>query len=684
MPQPPPDLEATARHPFRPEWTLTDSALRREAMVEQQIASRGIGSKLVLDAIRHVPREAFLPAHLREFAYEDSALPIDANQTISQPYIVALMTEALDLRGNEKVLEIGTGSGYAAAILAEIAREVYTIERIGQLAERAASIVADLGYDNVHVKHADGTKGWIEQSPFDAIVVAAGGPGVPAALKSQLKIGGRLVIPVGSDPRIQELVRVTRLSETEFKQEDLADVRFVPLIGKEGWFAESEVPAPLQRRAKIDNDEALRRDIRAVAFVFDGPEEVSGTRLAERTGERRIVLIGEATHGTSEFYRARNAISRELIEKHGFSFVAIESDWPDAARIDDYVRHFESPRSSWAAFARFPTWMWRNVEVKEFVEWLRGHNTEIKPEHRVAFYGLDLYSLHTSIGEVVKYLEGIDPEAAQIARERYACLTPWQGDPATYGRAALSGPYRSCEKDVVQMLRDLLAQRSAYSVRDGERFLDAVQNARLVKNAERYYRTMYYGSRESWNLRDTHMFDTLESLLAFHGPASKAIIWAHNSHVGDALATEMAARGEINIGHLCREKHGEKVHIIGMGTNSGTVAAASHWGGPMEVKQVRSAVAQSYERLFHETGIANFNLDLAAHAGSESGGLADPRLERAIGVIYRPDTELASHYFQAVIARQFDDYLWFDETRAVAPLPAQRAGGLPETYPFGV
>jgi protein-L-isoaspartate(D-aspartate) O-methyltransferase len=234
------------------------------------------------------------------------------------------------------------------------------------------------------------------------------------------------------------------------------------------------------------------------------------------------------------------------------------------------------------------------------------------------------------------------------------------------------------------MLSDLLTQRGRYVVRDGERFLDAVQNARLVRNAERYYRTMYYGSRESWNLRDTHMFDTLESLLAFHGAESKAVIWAHNSHVGDALATEMAARGEINIGRLCRQKYGDQAHIIGFGTNGGTVAAASEWDGPMEIKRVRPAAARSFERLFHETTIGNFLLDLAPYARTNTGGLADPRLERAIGVIYRPDTELASHYFQAVICRQFDHYLWFDETRAVEPLPAKTAKGLPDTYPFGV
>ena len=247
----------------------------------------------------------------------------------------------------------------------------------------------------------------------------------------------------------------------------------------------------------------------------------------------------------------------ELIERKGFSFVAIEGDWPDAARIDHYVRHMEYPPSEWMAFARFPVWMWRNREVREFVDWLRAHNAGVEPGKRVAFHGLDLYSLYNSIRSVLDYLDSVDPQTAQIARLRYGCLTPWQADPATYGHAALTGNYQTCEHEVTSMLTDLMQKRRAYAEHDGERFLDAVQNARLVANAERYYRTMYYGSRASWNLRDSHMFETLKNLLNFHGPTSKAIVWAHNSHVGDSAATEMSARDEYNIGHLCRKEFGK-------------------------------------------------------------------------------------------------------------------------------
>ena len=667
---------------------VNSCAARRAQMVERNIAGRGVRDELVLDAMRGVPRELFLPNSLREFAYEDSPLPIAGEQTISQPYIVAFMVEALMLKGGEKVLEIGAGSGYAAAVLSKIAAHVYTVERLGQLAEKAAATLAELGYDNVHVLHGDGTKGWPEHAPYDAIVVAAGGPQVPESLKEQLKIGGRLVIPVGADQRAQELVRVVRISKDEYRSEDIADVRFVPLIGEEGWAgAEGEARAPARRalRPVSPGEEALVRNLADAAESFASIETADLGPLMERIGSARIVLLGEATHGTSEFYRMRERITRELIVKKGFRFVAIEADWPDAARVDHYVRHFQYPPSEWTAFARFPTWMWRNTEVRDFVGWLRKHNGTAEKSQRVAFHGLDLYSLYDSIRSVLNYLDEVDPESAKVARERYGCLTPWQRDPATYGHAALTGTYPTCEADVVRALGDLLAKRRAYAEHDGERFLDAEQNARLVANAERYYRIMYYGSRASWNLRDNHMFETLKNLLAFHGADSKAVVWAHNSHVGNAAATEMGARGEYNIGQLCRKEFGDKAYLVGFGTHSGTVAAASDWDGPMEVKKVRPALPNSYEQLCHSTGLARFMLGLRGR-GDLCGpnGLGKERLERAIGVIYRPETELASHYFQANLPQQFDEYVWFDDTHAVTPLDTAEIKGLPDTYPFGV
>jgi len=660
----------------------------RKQMVERHIAARGVRDELVLDAMREVPRELFLPDNLREFAYEDAPLPIAGEQTISQPYIVAFMAEALMLKGGERVLEIGAGSGYAAAVLAKIAGDVYTVERLGPLAEKAAVLLTELGYDNVHVLHGDGTKGWPEYAPYDAIVVAAGGPQVPEALKQQLKIGGRLVIPVGADQRSQELVRVTRVSASEYRSEDIADVRFVPLIGEEGWATAAGGSRTRVRGVQhpvYSNEEILVRNLADAAEAFLSIEDADIAPLIERIGSARIVLLGEATHGTSEFYKMRARITRDLIIAKGFRFVAIEADWPDAARVDHYVRHFQYPPSEWTAFARFPTWMWRNAEVRDFVSWLRKHNGTVERHDRVAFHGLDIYSLYDSIRSVLNYLDEVDPESARVARERYGCLTPWQKDPATYGHAALTGSYPKCEADVVRALTDLLAKRRAYAEHDGERFLDAEQNARLIANAERYYRIMYYGSRASWNLRDQHMFETLKNLLAFHGPDSKAIVWAHNSHVGNAGATEMAARGEYNLGQLCRNELGAQAYLVGFGTHSGTVAAASDWDGPMEVKTVRPALVNSYEHICHTTGLARFLLGMRGRDDlCGPAGLGKERLERAIGVIYRPETERASHYFQASLPQQFDEYIWFDNTRAVTPLETTIIKGLPDTYPFGV
>jgi protein-L-isoaspartate(D-aspartate) O-methyltransferase len=657
---------------------MTNFQKRRAEMVDRYIAHRGVRSALVLEAMRFVPRENFLPPDLREFAYDDAPLPIAEGQTISQPYIVAMMTEALELEGGETVLEIGTGSGYAAAVLSRIAKDVYTVERIGQLAEKSAATLSSLGYHNVHVLHGDGTRGWLDHAPYDAIIVAAGGPQVPESLKAQLKIGGRLVIPVGADRRLQELVRVTRVSERQYTTEELADVRFVPLVGAEGWTAQGRRPAKA-------GDGTVAEALAGSSEKFTAIDTADLGPMLRRIGDARVVLLGEATHGTSEFYRMRERISRELIERKGFSFVAIEGDWPDAARIDHYVRHAEYAPSEWTAFARFPVWMWRNREVREFVDWLRAHNGRLEPNSRVAFHGLDLYSLYNSIESVLNYLDSVDPQTAAVARRRYGCLTPWQSDPTVYGHATLTGKYETCEREVTAMLTDLMQKRRAYAEHDGDRFLDALQNARLVANAERYYRIMYYGSRASWNLRDSHMFETLKNLLSFHGPQSKGIVWAHNSHVGDSAATEMAAREEYYIGHLCRQDFGDDCYSIGFGTNTGTVAAASNWDEAMEIKTVRPALAGSYERLCHETGDPRFVLPLRRLAPRMlSAELSQPRLERAIGVIYRPETELQSHYFEAVLPRQFDEYIWFDETRAVSPLRSEELHGLPDTYPFGL
>jgi erythromycin esterase-like protein/predicted phosphoribosyltransferase/predicted alpha/beta-hydrolase family hydrolase len=406
----------------------------------------------------------------------------------------------------------------------------------------------------------------------------------------------------------------------------------------------------------------------------------------DRFADARVVLLGEASHGTREFYRARAAITRRLIERHGFDIVAVEADWPDAAAIDRFVRLRPHRPSPTPMFSRFPTWMWRNTEVDVFVRWMRRHNSTLPQERRAAFYGLDLYNMRAAMAAVLDYLDEVDPASAAAARERYACLTPWSAEPAAYGRASLTKGYALCEGPVLNILRELVGNAADYVGQDGELFFDAAQNARLVADAERYYRVMYYGSHESWNLRDRHMFETLEHVLALRGPRSKAVVWAHNSHIGDARATAMGAdRGELNIGQLGRERFGREAALIGFGTHAGTVTAASDWDAPAQTMRVKPSRRDSVEALCHDAGIARFLLDLRpGQHESLRRDLREPRLERYIGVVYRPESELVSHYAESSLADQYDGFVWMDETSAVTPLAAQARGQEDDTYPFGL
>jgi protein-L-isoaspartate(D-aspartate) O-methyltransferase len=656
---------------------MTDFAAAREKMVERQIAARGIDDRRILEAFRSVPRELFVPEHLREFAFEDGPLPIEADQAISQPYIVALMAEAAELEGSDRVLEVGAGSGYAAAVLARIADEVIAIERHEELARLAGERMERLGFENVSIYEGDGTRGYPEKGPFDAIIVSASGSHVPDVLLQQLEVGGRLVMPVGEPQEVQKLLKITRTSEDEYEQEELGAVRFVPLIGAHAW----------NEKGGRSDPRSLPELIRDAAEPLPDLDDPAFGALFDRFADARVVLLGEASHGTSEFYRARAAITQRLIEEHGFTIVAVEADWPDAAVIDRYVRNRPERAGEEAAFQRFPTWMWRNTDVQAFIRWLRSRNAAVEPERMAGFYGLDLYNLGGSIRAVIDYLDDVDPEAASVARERYGCLQPYAKNPQGYGRMAITRGYAQCEQPVVQMLRELLQKRAEYVGEDGDEYLDAAANARLVKNAEAYYRVMYHGAAESWNLRDTHMFETLCQLLDAKGPEAKAVVWAHNSHIGNAAHTEMGqVRDELNIGQLAKEKWGEQARLIGFGTHTGTVAAATDWDDPMEVKPVRPSIAGSYERMSHDSGVERFLLDMRQGQNEEVvEALLEPRLERFIGVIYRPETERWSHYAQAVLPNQFDAWVWFDETQAVTPLDgAEQPAGEEEMYPFGL
>jgi erythromycin esterase-like protein len=447
---------------------------------------------------------------------------------------------------------------------------------------------------------------------------------------------------------------------------------------------------------------AIRRDrpeaiLRAAAQPLHGSSH-DYDRLLALIGDARVVLIGEASHGTHEFYEERARITRRLIEEKGFTAVGVEADWPDAYRVNRFIRGAGDDDSALAAlggFERFPAWMWRNQDVREFVEWLGAHNAHLPrgSSQVVGFYGLDLYSLYNSIRAVIAYLETIDKDAARLARARYACFEHFGEDPQAYGYAASYKLDRSCEEKVIRQLEDLRNREVEYSRKDGkiaeDEFFFAEQNARLALNAERYYRTMFGGRVSSWNLRDTHMAETLEELIAHlgrRGDRPRAVVWAHNSHLGDARATEMGEQGEHNLGQLARQRYGDVVFNIGFTTMSGTVTAAEDWDEPPQQMTVRPAMEGSVEALFHGVGLPRFWLDLRS-GGPASDGLRKERLERAIGVVYRPRTERASHYFHARLAEQFDAVIHIDETSALVPLDRPEgwhAGEVPETYPTGV
>ncbi len=433
--------------------------------------------------------------------------------------------------------------------------------------------------------------------------------------------------------------------------------------------------------------------LRESAFPITGAQQ-DYDPLLKMIGEAHFVLLGESTHGTHEFYKARAEITKRLVREKGFNAVAVEADWPDAYRVNRFVRGSDGDADSEEAlggFKRFPTWMWRNADVLDFVGWLRGHNDRISDaKNKTGFYGLDLYSLHTSIRSVLDYLKKTDPEEAKRARARYSCFEHFGKDAHAYAHAANSSFGESCEEEVISQLVELRRRAGNYTKRDGaaaaDEYFFAEQNARLVKNAEQYYRSLFQGRSSTWNMRDEHMAETLEALgryLQEQTQKSKIVVWAHNSHLGDARATQLSQRGELNLGQLTRQKYGRDVVLVGLTTYSGSVTASSEWDEPPERKRINCALPESYEALFHEVGINKFFLNLRDDAALKNH-LHEARLERAIGVIYLPDTERTSHYFEARLSDQFDAIFHFDETRAVEPLERTATwatGELPETFP---
>jgi erythromycin esterase-like protein len=415
-------------------------------------------------------------------------------------------------------------------------------------------------------------------------------------------------------------------------------------------------------------------------------------KLVNHLGEYNFILLGEATHGTAEFYQARIDITKQLIRDRQISAIAIEGDWPSAYRVNRYVRWQGTDKNaieSLGDFKRFPLWMWRNTLVLEFVDWLRQHNEGLAREQQVGFYGLDMYSLYESIAAVLEYLDQVDPETAQQARNLFKCLDHMD-EPQAYGYGVKLGYRHSCEREVIALLISMREHSLAYAKQGDaaaeDDLFEAEQNARLIKNAEHYYRQMFDNRTNTWNLRDSHMTETLFNLQEFLSRQKKlpaaVVVWAHNSHVGDARATYMGARHQHNLGQLVREKN-NSCTLVGFTTYSGRVTAASKWDAPAECKRVRPGLEGSVEALFHNTGLPAFILPMKKEAADL---LASPLLQRAIGVLYLPETERSSHYFHAHLARQFDWVIHMDTTSALEPLDpvSEWMKGEEQTYPFGV
>lgn len=402
--------------------------------------------------------------------------------------------------------------------------------------------------------------------------------------------------------------------------------------------------------------------------------------LIRRMADARVVLLGEATHGTHEFYAWRAAITERLVEEHGFNVVAVEGDWPDCRALDAHVRGGgpASAEDALRAFRRWPTWMWANREVADLARWMRGWN-EGHPRDVVSFRGLDVYSLWDSMDVVLRYLETRDPAAAEDARRAYACFEPYMRDEQAYARATTWVP-ASCEREVVQVLADL-AERAIL----GEEDFDAQMNARVAANAEAYYRAMVRNDAQSWNLRDAHMMDTLDLLLERGGPRAKAIVWAHNTHVGDARATDMVADGTWNLGQLCRERYGmDDTFALGFTTHEGSVIAARAWGAPMERLRVPPAREASWEDVLHQASSGQ-DAWLLLRGSRLPDAWHEPRGQRAIGVVYHPQRERAGNYVPTDLPARYDAILHVDRSRALEPLHlrVEETGEPPETFPTG-
>jgi erythromycin esterase len=410
--------------------------------------------------------------------------------------------------------------------------------------------------------------------------------------------------------------------------------------------------------------------------------------LFDKIGNARIVMLGEATHGTHEYYTWRAYISQKLIEEKGFSCIAVEGDWPDAYRVNRFVKGYETGHRNAVEvlqnFSRWPTWMWANWEMVALANWMKEFNKSKPANKKAGFYGLDVYSLWESMESIMEYLDKADPTAMRLAEEAFHCFEPYRkGEGIAYGRASRFVP-DLCATEVRDLLLTIRQKVPTYNS-DPENVFSVEQNAHIAVNAEEYYRIMLEGGPHSWNLRDKHMADTLERLLEFHGPDSKIIVWAHNTHIGDARATDMVDEGMFNLGEIARIRHQQEgVVLVGFGSYKGSVIAGRSWGSEMHKIPLPPARTNSWEYFLHMAGTEN-KLILTEDLLNNYMMMEKHFGHRAVGVVYDPKFEEYGNYVPTIIPLRYDAFIYLDETRALFPLHIKPHGNeMPETYPFGV
>lgn len=456
-------------------------------------------------------------------------------------------------------------------------------------------------------------------------------------------------------------------------------------------------------------DEGPAIDTKDLETIGKNIRPMEDTIRMIKDSHANIVSIGEGSHGTKEFYEFRCEISKQLIIDGRINCVLLEGDWPDCAALHRYVMGMTEPGLSVddamaGLFLNFPRWMWRNETMKTFLKWLRGHNAELPVEKRCGIFGMDVYSLHLSMSEVLRYLQEHDPETAEIVANEYHCFDKFGDDAQVYGRLVTAGLSKGCREAALAAVNHIAEARSMPYTKsnlpekifaEDDNFI-AQMNARVVVEAEKYYTSMFDPSLNSWNIRDTHFFNTMvavrEHLLRTRGN-NRVVLWAHNSHLGDARHTHLDASArqskELNIGQLIKQSYEQESITVGQLTYKGTVMAAHDWGSKPKVKNVRKGLPNSHEEFFHKcaekSATPNFSLDMRTNAMQKALQASGPRLQRAIGVIYRPQTERLSHYYFCDIPKQFDILCFWDVSSAVVPLDTMALFvDEPETFPSGL